>query len=290
MALMSPKVIFYIVCLSAFAFVGGLYTMWTGALWLLPLPLTLVGLGAYDMLQTRHAIRRNFPVAGRLRYLFEAIRPEMQQYFVESNTSGRPFSRQQRSLVYQRAKNVTDTLPFGTEEDVYAVGYEWMNHSLCALHPPRSARPRRRARLQATVRRRGAQRLGHELRRAEQERHLGAQSRRQAGRLLCPTGVATQDPALVRGLVVSDKAVRVRNYQHNTVRALVELLAASGMSSPAELRPWHILRRVSPTEVHHYGEMYEYLKDGALLSQPVPKSFARAWHAAQASSFQSAGE
>ena len=104
----------------------------------------------------------------------------------------------------------------------------------------------------------------------------------------CPTGVATQDPSLVRGLVVEDKAVRVRNYQHNTVHALVELLAAGGMSSPAELRPWHILRRVSPTEVHHYGEMYEYLKDGALLGTDVPKSFARAWHAAKAASFESA--
>jgi hypothetical protein len=94
--------------------------------------------------------------------------------------------------------------------------------------------------------------------------------------------------ALGRGLVVSDKAVRVRNYQHNSVRALVELLAAGGMSSPAELRPWHILRRVSPTEVHHYGEMYEFLKDGALLGDAVPKSFARAWNAAKAGSFESA--
>jgi glutamate synthase domain-containing protein 2 len=102
----------------------------------------------------------------------------------------------------------------------------------------------------------------------------------------CPTGVATQDPALVRGLVVEDKAVRVRNYQHNTVRALVELLAAGGLSSPTELRPWHILRRVSPTEVHHYGEMYEYLEEGALLGQAIPKSFARAWQAAQARSFE----
>jgi hypothetical protein len=89
-------------------------------------------------------------------------------------------------------------------------------------------------------------------------------------------------------LVVADTAVRVKNYQHNTVRALVELLAASGLKSPADLRPWHILRRVSPTEVHHYGEMYEYLKDGALLADPIPKSFARAWRAAQAHSFDSA--
>jgi glutamate synthase domain-containing protein 2 len=102
----------------------------------------------------------------------------------------------------------------------------------------------------------------------------------------CPTGVATQDPALVRGLVVADKAVRVKNFQHNTVRAFVELLAAGGLSSPGELRPWHILRRVSPTAVSHYGEMYEYLAPGALLTEPVPKSFARAWNAAKATSFE----
>jgi glutamate synthase domain-containing protein 2 len=532
MALMSPKVVFYIVCSSAFAFVGGLYTLWTGALWLLPLPLTLVGLGAYDMLQTRHAIRRNFPVAGRLRYLFEAIRPEMQQYFVESNTSGRPFSRQERSLVYQRAKNVTDTLPFGTEEDVYAVGYEWMNHSLCAIHPPhqdprvrvggpackqpydaavlnvsamsygalsknailalnqgaklggfyhntgegglspyhlegggdicwqigtgyfgcrddmgnfdpvrfaekakkpqikmielklsQGAKPGHGGILPASKVTREIAEIRHvplgkdvlsppthsvfrtpkelcelvgRLRELSGGKPVGFKlclgKRREflaickamletgiapdfitvdggeggtgaaplefsnvlgtpldealifihnalvgiglrehiriigSGRVIsgfdlahklaigadicnsarammfalgciqaqkcntneCPTGVATQDPSLVRGLVVSDKAVRVRNYQHNTVRALVELLAAGGMSSPAELRPWHILRRVSPTEVHHYGEMYEYLKDGALLGDSVPKSFARAWNAAKAASFESA--
>ena len=104
----------------------------------------------------------------------------------------------------------------------------------------------------------------------------------------CPTGVATQDPGLVEGLVVSDKALRVRNFQHNTVKAFSELLAASGLREPSELRPWHILRRISPTEVHHYGEMYEYLKEGALLAEPAPKSFARAWRAASAATFDAA--
>src|SRR5687767_5360170 len=98
-------------------------------------------MGVIDMLQTQQTIRRNFPLLGRMRYLFELIRPEIQQYFIESNRSGRPFSRQERSLVYQRAKNVTDTLPFGTELDVDEVGYEWMNHSMLAHHalpePPR---------------------------------------------------------------------------------------------------------------------------------------------------------
>lgn len=529
---MSPRAIFYVLCLSGVALIGGLYTVWHVALWLTLPWLVFVALGVYDLAQTKHTIRRNFPVAGRLRYLFEAFRPELQQYFVESNSSGRPFSRQQRSLVYQRAKNEVDTLPFGTEEDVYAVGYEWMNHSLCAIHPPDQP-PRVRiggpactqpydaavlnvsamsygalSRNAILALNRGAKLGGfyhntgegglspHHLegggdicwqvgtgyfgcrdehgnfdpvrfadkaknpviklielklsqgakpghggilpaRKVTKEiseiRHVpmgqdvlsppthtefktpeglcrfigrlrelsggkpvgfklclgkrreflaickamlttgiapdfitvdggeggtgaaplefsnvlgtpldealifihnalvgvGLRQRIRiiaSGRVIsgfdlahkiaigadlcnsarammfalgciqaqkcntneCPTGVATQDPSLVRGLVVEDKAVRVRNYQHNTVRALSELLAASGMAAPSELRPWHILRRVSPTEVRHYGEMYEYLEPGALLNDAVPPSFSRAWNAAKASSFDSA--
>ena len=87
---MSPRAIFFVVVLSCVALVAGLSTVWAGAVWLAPAVLTLIGLGVFDLVQTKHAIRRNFPVAGRLRYLFESIRPEMQQYFVESNSSGRP--------------------------------------------------------------------------------------------------------------------------------------------------------------------------------------------------------
>ena len=91
---MSPRAIFFVCSLAGVALVGALYTVWTGAIWLAPAVLVVVGLGVYDLLQTRHTIRRNFPVGGRLRYLFEAFRPELQQYFVESNASGRPFSRE----------------------------------------------------------------------------------------------------------------------------------------------------------------------------------------------------
>jgi glutamate synthase domain-containing protein 2 len=97
-------------------------------------PIVLVGI--WDMIQTKHAICRNFPVVGHFRYMFEAIRPEMQQYFIESDTNGTPFSREQRSVVYQRAKDVRDTVPFGTRHDVYAVGYQWIDHSLAPKHAP----------------------------------------------------------------------------------------------------------------------------------------------------------
>jgi glutamate synthase domain-containing protein 2 len=90
-------------------------------------PLAL--LGSRDLLQTRHSVLRNYPISAHLRFLFEGLRPELRQFFFESNLSGAPFSREQRSLVYQRAKNTVDKLPFGTELDIYSGEYAWLNHS-----------------------------------------------------------------------------------------------------------------------------------------------------------------
>jgi hypothetical protein len=87
------------------------------------------------MLQKKHAIVRNFPVVGRLRYLSEWLRPKVFQYFIEPDTDGRPFSRIMRNIVYQRAKQVLDTAPFGTQLDVYSEGYQWMNHSIAPIDP-----------------------------------------------------------------------------------------------------------------------------------------------------------
>jgi glutamate synthase domain-containing protein 2 len=90
----------------------------------------LVLLGTYDELQTRHAVSRNYPVLAHFRYFLESIGPEIRQYFIEPDNQETPFSRLQRALVYQRAKNVLDKRPFGTQLDVYADDYEWLNHSL----------------------------------------------------------------------------------------------------------------------------------------------------------------
>ncbi len=87
-------------------------------------------LGLRDVRQRRHAILRNYPVIGHFRFLLEYIRPEMRQYFLESDNEAAPFSRAQRSLVYQRAKGESDKRPFGTQLDVGAEGYEWINHSM----------------------------------------------------------------------------------------------------------------------------------------------------------------
>ena len=92
--------------------------------------LALFGVGVYDVLQSKRSVLRNYPVIGHLRYMLEFIRPEMRQYFLESDREATPFSRSQRSLVYQRAKGDPDNRPFGTQLDVHATGYEWINHSV----------------------------------------------------------------------------------------------------------------------------------------------------------------
>ena len=90
----------------------------------------LAAIGVRDLVQKRHAILRNYPLIGHLRFLLEFIRPEIRQYFIENDSEAAPFSRQQRSLVYQRAKGDSDKRQFGTQLDVGALGYEWINHSL----------------------------------------------------------------------------------------------------------------------------------------------------------------
>jgi glutamate synthase domain-containing protein 2 len=90
----------------------------------------LSALGLRDLVQERHAILRNYPIAAHLRFLFEEIRPEMRQYFFEGEKDGTPFSRDRRAIVYQRAKKALEKRPFGTQYDVYAEGYEWVRHSI----------------------------------------------------------------------------------------------------------------------------------------------------------------
>jgi len=102
---------------------------------LLVVCLALVALGLRDYFNTSHAVLRNYPLAAHLRYILEAIRPEMRQYFFEDEKHGTPFSRDKRALVYQRAKMVLDKRPFGTQHDVYQTGYEWLNHSMAARTP-----------------------------------------------------------------------------------------------------------------------------------------------------------
>jgi glutamate synthase domain-containing protein 2 len=119
-------------CLLAAAGLGWLIT-WHERPWVYLALATAVFLsivGIRDRLQARHAILRNYPVIGHIRYLVEGVRPEIRQYLFESDTDGAPFNREQRSVVYQRAKMDLDKRPFGTEIDVYGDNFEWLAHSM----------------------------------------------------------------------------------------------------------------------------------------------------------------
>ncbi len=523
------RVTFFLLCGVVLIVIGAACQFWVHAVWGYAVAAPLIFLGSYDAFQTRHAIRRNFPLLGRLRYVAEAFRPAIQQYFIERDLDGRPLNREARSVVYQRSKKVLDTIPFGTREDVYAVGYEWINHSMKPL-AKKKEQPRVRIGgpgcklpYDAAVFNISAMSFGSLSKNAQLALNKGAQvggffhntgeggvspyhlepggdlcwqigtgyfgcrntdgtfsaelfektvsqpsvklieiklsqgakpgkggilpapkiteeiarirnvpmgqdvispaahstfdtpkellewlaqlrdlsggkptgfklcvgKRREfiaickamektgilpdfitvdggeggtgaapvefsntvgsplmeglifvhnslvgfgvrdeikviaSGKVMtgfdiakrialgadlcnaarsfmlsigciqalmcntneCPAGVATQDPSLVNGLVVKAKYQRVANYQSETVKAMMELLAASGLEHPKQLRPWHIHRRVSAFEVRHYGELFEYLQSGDLLEEPLPTSFARATRAASAESF-----
>jgi glutamate synthase domain-containing protein 2 len=513
--------------------VGGIAWFWPPILWSMVVIGPLIVLGIVDIVQVKQTIRRNFPVIGHGRYLLEMIRPEINQYFVESNWDGRPFNREWRSVVYQRAKKALDTMPFGTQLDVYEPGYEWINHSLAPApilpHEPRvkvggpdckqpymasvfnisamsygslsknavmalnrgakkggfyhntgegglspyhlegggdicwqigtgyfSCRTKdgkfseeefaKRAKLpnvkMIEIKLSQGAKPGHggilparkvtkeisEIRGVEmgkdvlsppahtaftspdgllkfvkrlrelsdgkpvgfklclgkrrefmaickamletkilpdfitvdggeggtgaappefsnrvgtplneglifvhnclvgigvrdkirlicsgkvttgfnimQKLALGADMTNCARGMMfalgciqalrcnnntCPTGVATQDPELAKGLHVADKAQRVANYHHETVKSFLDVLAAAGLSHPSQLRPWHIQRRVDSVEVKHYGEIYPYLHPGDLLNgTKSPPFYARPWEGAKASTWDSA--
>jgi glutamate synthase domain-containing protein 2 len=133
---------FYFLSAISLGLVAVLAVLWsTAVLWVLVVIGPIVALGLHDCLQKEHTILRNFPVIGHGRYLMEMIRPETQQYFIESNIDAYPVEREYRSLVYQRAKGQLDTRPFGTQRDVYKVGYEWAGHSVDP-RPPMKEPPR----------------------------------------------------------------------------------------------------------------------------------------------------
>lgn len=138
---MIVRPLFFILSFTAVLATFVLAQYWSHAYGLFYFILPVIALGLYDIVQRKHTILRLYPVIGHLRFVFESVRPEIQQYFVESDTNGQPVSREFRALVYQRAKGQRDTRPFGTVFDVYRDGYEWVNHSL-SPKPIRNSNPR----------------------------------------------------------------------------------------------------------------------------------------------------
>lgn len=121
---LASVVILAVVCI--------LFALFHSAWWYIGVAVfgSLALLGIYDVVQVRHSITRNYPILAHMRFFLEFIRPEMRQYFGESNTDGRPFNRDQRSLVYERSKGIEGLKPFGTELDVNSEEYEWCKHSI----------------------------------------------------------------------------------------------------------------------------------------------------------------
>jgi glutamate synthase domain-containing protein 2 len=117
--------------------VGAVLGWW----WLVGVAAVLLAVALYDVLQRTHAVLRNYPVVGHLRYLLELVRPELQQYFIERNFDGRPYDRDTRSIIYQRAKGIEGVKAFGTERNVNEVGYEYLVHATAPVplppEPPR---------------------------------------------------------------------------------------------------------------------------------------------------------
>lgn len=128
--MMTIRDFYFISAILLIITVIGLTQVWSIAVWLWLLVLPYVVIGFYGMWQKKHTVLRLYPFFGNFRYLFESIRPEIQQYFVEDDTNGLPVSREFRSLIYQRAKGVRDTRPFGTIFNTYRIGYEWVEQSL----------------------------------------------------------------------------------------------------------------------------------------------------------------
>lgn len=124
--------------LAVITAVSVLLLVLTGPWWWIAVVIfgALLAVAIFDVVQKKHSILRNYPVLGHMRYALEYIRPELQQYFIERNYDGRPYDRDTRSIIYERAKGTNQEQAFGTERDVNEVGYEYLVHSTAPLEPP----------------------------------------------------------------------------------------------------------------------------------------------------------
>jgi glutamate synthase domain-containing protein 2 len=121
-----------VACVPAGWYLGISQPFWGALLFGLGLFGSVIGM--YDVFQKNHAVLKNYPVLARLRFFFEGIRPEIRQYFLESDNEEVPYSREQRALIYRRSKNIEGLRPFGTLRNVHQVGHEWINHSIAPVH------------------------------------------------------------------------------------------------------------------------------------------------------------
>ncbi|NRB11002.1 MAG: FMN-binding glutamate synthase family protein [Rickettsiaceae bacterium] len=122
--------LYYFISIASILMVTLIYQFWSPIIYSLIILVPYILIGLWDVFSFKHTILRNYPVIGHFRYFFEYIRPEIQQYFIENDKDGSPYSREIRSLIYQRAKKERDTIAFGTQRDISAIGYQFSYHSL----------------------------------------------------------------------------------------------------------------------------------------------------------------
>ena len=122
--------VYYLISIVGPITVAAIYPFWPDIIYSLFLLIPYMVIGFFDILYKKKTILRNYPVVGHLRYFLEYFRPEIQQYFIESDSNGTPYSREIRSYVYQKAKNVRDTIAFGTKNEITQIGYQFSYHSL----------------------------------------------------------------------------------------------------------------------------------------------------------------
>ncbi len=130
----SVRQTFSFVFIVVYILIALLSFQYPSVLWMLLVVMPLHVIYFQNIRQQKHSILRNYPLLGYMRYFFEGIRPELRQYFFESDLDGKPFNRRQRSVVYQRAKNERQTVPFGMQSDSQQPGYEWIAHSMFPVH------------------------------------------------------------------------------------------------------------------------------------------------------------
>ena len=126
--------LYYVISIVGLLLTAIAYQFHPDAIYILYILVPYIVIGMYDIVSVKHTVLRNYPVVGHLRYMLEFIRPEIQQYFIESDKDGMPFNRETRSLVYQKAKGARETIGFGTKNDITSIGYEFSYHSLAPKH------------------------------------------------------------------------------------------------------------------------------------------------------------
>jgi glutamate synthase domain-containing protein 2 len=223
--------------------------------------LLLLAVGYYDLVQKKHSILRNYPVLGHMRFLMEDIRPELQQYFIERNYDGRPFDRNTRSSIYQRAKGLKEEQPFGTERDVDEPGYEYLVHSTKPVDVP-DAEPR------VTI--------------------GGPHCTQPYSMALMNVSAMSFGALSANAITALNSGARLGGFAHDTGEGGLSKYHRQGgdlLTGTDQLRPSMLRRRVDHERVLSYADVFDHLAPGELLDS-APAGWLADWELADPDTFR----